>query len=43
MIFSILDEEKRRLQIFRAHLKRVLESNIIKRPTFQLGLNEYAD
>jgi C1A family cysteine protease len=41
--FSILEEEKERLEVFRAHLKRVLELNIQKRSTFQLGLNEYAD
>jgi hypothetical protein len=38
-----LDEEKQRLQIFRDHLKYVLESNLQKLRSFQLELNEYAD
>jgi len=41
--FSILGEEKQRLQVFRDHLKYVLESNLEKLRTFRLELNEFAD
>jgi C1A family cysteine protease len=41
--FVVIDEEKQRLQVFREHLKYVLDSNLGKLQTFKLELNEFAD
>jgi len=41
--FSILDEEKQRIQIFRDHLKSVLQSNLQEGITFKLGMNHLSD